>query len=141
MLHDAAAEFLGRGAAELRSIWSRTMTILIERNSKAALKLAGDGFKRAWKSGRYQGETLSFASPSALFRVITPARWTLIERLQALGPSSLRGLARALERDVKTVHRDVAALLAEGLVEKNEAGKVLVPFARIRAEFDMKAAA
>jgi predicted transcriptional regulator len=119
----------------------RTMTILIERDSKTALKRAGEGFKRAWKSGRYQGETLSFESPSALFRVITPVRWTLIERLQALGPSSLRGLARALERDVKSVHRDVAALLAEGLVEKDEAGKVLVPFARIRAEFDMKAAA
>src|SRR4030067_30245 len=99
----------------------RTMTILIERDSKAALRRAGEGFKRAWKSGRYQGETLSFESPSALFRVITPARWTLIERLQALGPSSLRGLARALERDVKSVHRDVAALLAQGLVEKDEA--------------------
>ncbi len=119
----------------------RTMTILIERDSKAALKRAADGFKRAWKSGRSQGETLSFESPSALFRVITPARWALIERLQALGPTSLRGLARALERDVKSVHRDIAALLAEGLVEKDENGKVLVPFARIRAEFDMKAAA
>ncbi len=84
---------------------------------------------------------MSFESPSALFRVITPARWTLIERLQALGPSSLRGLARALERDGKSVHRDVAALLAQGLVEKDETGKVLVPFARIRAGFDIKAAA
>lgn len=119
----------------------RTMTIRIERDSGAALARAGEAFKRGWKTSRYQGETISFESPAALFRVITPTRWTLIERLQASGPSSLRGLARELGRDVKAVHRDVSALLAEGIVEKDAEGKLLVPFARIHAEFDMRAAA
>ena len=114
----------------------RTMTIRIEKD-KDALARAGTAFRHAWKSKRYQGESRSFESPAALFRVLTPTRWNLLERLQALGPSTLRGLARALERDVKAVHRDVAALLAYGLVEKDEAGRILVPFTRIHAEFDV----
>ena len=53
----------------------------------------------------------------------------------------MRTMTILIERDVKSVHRDVTALLAEGSVEKDEGGKILVPFARIRAEFDMKVAA
>ena len=115
----------------------RTLTIRIERDSRAALRRAGDAFRRAWKTRRYQGEVRSFESPAALFRVLTPARWGVIERLQALGPSSLRALARALERDVKSVHRDVRILIDECLVEKDAEGCLVVPFERIRAEFDM----
>jgi predicted transcriptional regulator len=90
------------------------MTIVIERDEHAALARMKAGFVRAAKSGRYQGEFRSFESPAALFRVLTPARWTLMERLQEIGPSSLRGLARALGRDVKAAHRDVSALIARG---------------------------
>ncbi len=86
----------------------RTMTILIERNERAAAARMKAGFVRAMKTGRYQGEFRSFQSPAALFRVLTPVRWTVIEQLQALGPMSLRGLARALGRDVKSVHRDAS---------------------------------
>lgn len=39
------------------------------------------------------GATLEFESPRVLFTVSTPKRWDLIERLQALGEISLRGLA------------------------------------------------
>ena len=116
----------------------RTLTIRIERDSRAGLRRAGDAFRKAWKSGRYQGEVRSFESPAALFRVFTPARWGVIERLQANGPSTLRGLARALERDVKSVHRDVQVLIEECLIEKDTEGRIHVPFERIRAEFDME---
>jgi len=115
----------------------RTMTILIERNERAAAARMKAGFVRAMKTGKYQGEFRSFQSPAALFRVLTPVRWTVIEQLQALGPMSLRGLARALGRDVKSVHRDASTLIAEGLIERNAEGRLLVPFVRIRAEFDM----
>lgn len=115
----------------------RTMTILVEHDEGRARARMKTGFLRAMRSGKYQGEVRSYASPAALFRLLTPTRWTLIETLQGIGPSSLRGLARALKRDVKAVHRDVQALIAEGLIEKNEQGRILVPFARIHAEFDM----
>lgn len=119
----------------------RTMTILIERHEATARNRFRGGFLRATRARRYQGEIRSFESPAALFRVFTPARWSLIERLQKLGPVSLRALARALERDVKSVHRDVKVLAEEELVDRDEAGRVYVPFDRIHAEFEMARAA
>jgi predicted transcriptional regulator len=65
----------------------------------------------------------------------------LIERLQALGASSLRGLARDLGRDVKRVHEDVAMLLDWGLVERTDDRKLVVPYGVIHADFDLRAAA
>lgn len=115
----------------------RILTIRIERDTDRALARAAHQFIRAWKSGKYRSEYRSFESVEALFRVLTPARWTLVETLQALGPSSLRGLARAAGRDVKAVHRDVQALMARGLIERDEKRHLRVPFARIHAEFDL----
>lgn len=53
----------------------------------------------------------------------------------------MRALARALGRDVKRVHEDAQSILAYGLIEKTADGKLTVPFAEIRADFVMKAAA
>jgi predicted transcriptional regulator len=114
---------------------------VIERDETVARDRLRGGFLRASRGRRYQGEIRSFESPAALFRVFTPARWSLIERLQEIGPVSLRGLARALERDVKSVHRDVKVLVEENLVDRNEAGRIYVPFDRIHAEFEMARAA
>ena len=119
----------------------RTMTILIERDEAAARNRLRGGALRAARTHRYQGEIRSFESPAALFRVFSPARWTLIERLQELGPVSLRALARSLGRDVKSVHRDVKVLVEEEFIERDEAGRIHVPFARIHAEFEMATAA
>jgi predicted transcriptional regulator len=79
-------------------------------------------------TGEYQGEFLTFSTPTQLFSILPPKRWKLITTLQALGPLSLRGLARAVGRDVKRVHGDMAVLLSEGLVERNEEDKLYVPF-------------
>jgi predicted transcriptional regulator len=112
----------------------------IRRNTDAALVDIGKRFAAAWKSGRSPAHVFTFESPSALFRVLSPKRWELLERLQSLGPSSLRGLARSLERDVKRVHEDVAALIEVGLVEKTEGGRIHVPFTVIEADFELRAA-
>ena len=112
----------------------------IRRDADAALAEMGKRFTAAWKSGRASLHVFTFESPAALFRVLTPKRWELLERLQALGPMSVRGLARALERDVKRVHEDVGALLEIGLIEKTERGKVHVPYVVIEADFALRAA-
>ena len=116
---------------------SRTATIRIESDTRTALARGRRSFSRAWRTGKDQGSDFTFESPAALFRSLTPARWAAIERLQALGPSTLRGLARALDRDVKSVHRDIHALMDIGLVEKDDSGNVRVPFSRIRTEFEL----
>lgn len=116
---------------------SRTATIRIERDTRSALARGARQFERVWRTSKDQGSDFTFESPAALFRSLTPARWAAIERLQALGPSTLRGLGRALGRDVKSVHRDIHALIGIGLVTKDSKGRVLVPFSRIRTEFEL----
>jgi predicted transcriptional regulator len=107
----------------------------------AVLAEAAKRFKQVWKSGKAAPAIFTFSSPAQLFSVISPKRWQLIERLQHLGPSTVRGLARALDRDVKRVHDDVMAMIEWGLVERNEDGLVHVPYSVIHAAFDLKAVA
>jgi len=118
----------------------KTATIRIRKDTDAVLKEMGERFVKAWKTGKSSGNALYFESPAALFRVLTPKRWELIEKLQALGPSSLRGLARELDRDVKRVH-EVGVLIEYGLAARTETGKVHVPFDVIHADFDLRAVA
>ena len=84
-------------------------TIRIVPDDEAILVETGERFKSVWKSGKTGPAVFTFSSPGQLFTIISPKRWQLIERLQHLGPSSVRGLARALGRDVKRVHDDVMA--------------------------------
>jgi len=119
---------------------STRAVLRIRRDVDAAIGEMGKRFTTAWKTGRSSAQVFTFESPAALFRVLTPKRWELVERLQALGPTSVRGLARALERDVKRVHEDVAALCEIGLIDKTERGKVHVPFSVIEADFALRAA-
>jgi predicted transcriptional regulator len=115
--------------------------IQIIGSNAAILSEAGKRFKDVWKSGKPSPAVFTFSSPSQLFSVISPKRWELIERLQHLGPSTIRGLARALDRDVKRVHDDVTAMIDWGLVERNAEGLVHVPFSVIHAAFDLSAVA
>jgi predicted transcriptional regulator len=115
--------------------------IRILSNDDAILEEAGARFKKVWKSGKADPAVFTFSSPAQLFSVISPKRWQLIERLQHLGPSSIRGLARSLTRDVKRVHDDITAMIEWGLVERSQDGLVHVPYQVIHAEFDLKAVA
>lgn len=119
----------------------KKVTIRIQRSPEAALAGMRERFIKTWRTGKSAGATLEFESPAALFRVLTPKRWEMVERLQALGPSSVRGLARALERDVKRVHEDLGILMEYGLVARIENGSCHVPFDVIHAEFDLHAMA
>jgi predicted transcriptional regulator len=119
----------------------KKVTIRIRRDTNTALREMGERFVRTWKTARSAGSTLEFESPAALFRVLSPKRWELIERLQSIGPSSVRGLARELERDVKRVHDDVGELMDCGLVERTEDGKIQVPYDVIHADFNLSAVA
>lgn len=118
----------------------RTATIQI-RKADESLESARSGFLSAWKVGEYAGEHFSFESPAALFRILTPKRWELIESLQKSGALGVRALARNLGRDVKRVHDDATIMLEVGLVEKTPEGKLVVPYAEIRADFVMRSAA
>lgn len=85
--------------------------------------------------------SISFVSMEQLLGVLTPNRWILLRALKGTGASSVRALSIVLKRDYRGVHADVALLLNAGLIERQEDGKVLVPWSRITAEMDMGMAA
>lgn len=119
----------------------RILTIRVETDAMSALENAGKQFTEAWYACDYAGEIMSFESPAALFRLLTPARWGVLEALQKVGHCGLRELARRIGRDVGAVMRDIAVLSERGLVEKDNAGRLFVPFVRIHTEFDLARAA
>jgi predicted transcriptional regulator len=99
-----------------------------------------DRFEAAWNR-RIEGtrqkplQVLSMVDLPLLLKTLTPARWSLLERLRSEGPLSIYQLAKRLERDYKNVHTDVTALVALGLIEKAQSGEVSVPWDVVRAEF------
>src|SRR5271154_4324004 len=115
--------------------------IRIHNDDDALLAEASERFKTASKTGEPTAAVFTFSSPAQLFSVISPKRRQLIERLQKIGKSSIRGLARSLERDVKQVYDDVSAMIEWGLVERTDDGLVHVPYDVIHAEFDLRAVA
>jgi predicted transcriptional regulator len=93
------------------------------------------------KSGHIAAENhLSFGALDVLLRALTQRRWALLKTLRKLGPRSIRSLATHLRRDYKAVHVDVTALIEFGLIERNEAGLVSVPWTRISADVELAAA-
>jgi len=101
-----------------------------------------DRFEAAWNraaEGR-KGPTISVLSMQdlpLLLRTLSPARWSLLERLKREGPMSIYELAKRLERDYKNVHTDVTRLAELGLVERRADGGVAVPWEIVRAELSL----
>jgi predicted transcriptional regulator len=92
----------------------RTLSIGI-----SSLPDALDRFEAAWHltTGRGAPPTLQrllFGDLPLLLKTLTPARWQLLASLRARGPTSVRALAKYLERDYKNVHTDVAQLAQLG---------------------------
>lgn len=99
------------------------------------------GFAQVWNSGRAaRAARISFATPELLWRVLTQKRWELLKALCGAGPVSIREAARRAGRDVKAVHGDVTALLAAGVLDRAEDGRVEFPFDAVKVEFLLKAA-
>lgn len=111
-----------------------------------SLKEMGMDILSAWKaieSGTdiAPREALYFSTMPQLLSVLTPSRWALLEALKATGPLSIYALAKHIKRNYSNVHTDIGKLLALGLVEKDEKGRIFVPWDEIHAEFGLKAAA
>jgi predicted transcriptional regulator len=113
-------------------------TVILEvKSPKDAMAV----FTRAWKSGRQQKSArISFASPELLWKVLTAKRWELLKALCGAGPVSIREAARRVKRDVKSVHRDVIALIEAGLLDRTQRGGIEFPYEAIKVEFLLQAA-
>jgi len=98
-----------------------------------------DRFEAAWNrvaEGRAMRplEILSFADLPLFLRTLSPARWTLLQKLHADGAMSIYELAKRLQRDYKNVHTDVTQLARIGAIERRGDGGVAVAWDLLRAE-------
>ena len=111
-----------------------TVTIGISSSEEAVTRA-----RKAFR-GAEQGTLISFASAELLWKVITPKRWRLLQAMTGAGPIAIREVARRLGRDVKSVHGDIQALLNAGVLDRDDAGRVLFPYDEVHVDFVLRAA-
>ena len=97
-------------------------------------------FLRAWKRAE-RGEqvderVLAFESWEGLAAVMTGERYRMLRHLHAHPEPSVSALARALRRQYRRVHADVAALEQAGLLDRSE-GVVRATADMIRADIHL----
>jgi predicted transcriptional regulator len=122
-----------------------------ENNMKKQIKIGvGDAattakdFIEAWKLAE-RGEKiqeknmLNFENLEVLLKTLTPGRWTLLKKLHANGPMSIRALANDLGRNYKNVHTDVRRLEKIGLVERTKNDRIMVPWDIVEARLMLAA--
>jgi predicted transcriptional regulator len=90
--------------------------------------------------GKEQGSFISFATAELLWKVITPKRWEVLRAMTGAGPIAIREIARRVDRDVKSVHADVHALLRSGVIDRTEGGQIVFPYDEVHVDFVLSAA-
>jgi predicted transcriptional regulator len=90
--------------------------------------------------GEEQGAFISFATPELLWKAITPKRWDVLRAMTGAGPISIREVARRVDRDVKSVHGDVQALLKAGVIDRAKNGRIIFPYDEVHVDFVLRAA-
>ncbi|MFN0161818.1 MAG: DNA-binding protein [Burkholderiales bacterium] len=102
---------------------------------------AAQDFVVAWKTGKAQRTArISFATPELLWKVLSAKRWEILKAMCGAGPLTVREIARRVERDVKSVHMDLTALLHAGVLDRAETGQVVFPYESVKVEFLLRAA-
>lgn len=86
-----------------------------------------DAWHRAERGKTFQERHLAFESWDALARVLTGKRMELLHFVRRNNVTSIRSLAKALNRDYSNVHADVQALAGAGLLDTRKG---------VRADYD-----
>jgi predicted transcriptional regulator len=93
-------------------------------------------FVRVWHGRKAEKSArISFATPELLWKVLTAKRLDLLKALCGAGPVSIRDAARRVGRDVKAVHGDITALVAAGVIDRTDDGRIVFPYDAVKVEF------
>nr|CAA6828623.1 MAG: Predicted transcriptional regulator [uncultured Thiotrichaceae bacterium] len=85
--------------------------------------------------------SIGFENVPQFAKVFTAKRWELISKLRETGAVSIYELAKRLDRHYRNVHQDVSLLSEWLVIEKNDQGKVHVPWDEIDVRLPLPAAA
>lgn len=113
----------------------RTVTISVGTVDDARTRLAA-AFR-----GEAQEPRITFPSLDLMWRTLTPRRQELLQAMAGKPPLSIRGLARLVKRDIKSVHGDVQALLLAGILQSQEPAGVIFPYDVLHVDYELKAVA
>ena len=92
-----------------------------------------DAWHRAERGEQFEETVLAFESWDALAAVLTGERYRLLRYIHSHPEPSVSALARALGRQYRRVHADVAALEQAGLLDRSN-GAVRAKDDKITAE-------
>lgn len=104
------------------------MKAIIEVCARGSVFQTAEAQLASARKGRSPDFHLGFESARALFAELTPARLDLLDTLRRVGPCSIYALAKAAQRNYSNVHTDVTRLEELGLIDRSEAGEILVPY-------------
>ena len=79
---------------------------------------------------------LNFADTLHLLAELPPRRLDTLREIKRSGPVSVYAVAKHLSRNYSNVHTDVQKLVEHGLVDKDEQGRVFVPWDDIVVRVD-----
>ena len=82
---------------------------------------------------------VNFEQIGQMLAAFTPKRWELIAALRQAGPLTVAELARRLDRDYKNVHTDITQLIEWMAIERNDDGRVNVPWSEIVVDMKLPA--
>src|SRR5438067_12753338 len=91
-------------------------------------------------AGHNEGAFIGFASVELMCKVIRPKRWEVMRAIAGARPLSIREIARRTERDVKSVHGDVSALLKAGVIDRTDDGLIEFTYYEFPVPFVLLAA-
>ena len=110
----------------------KVLNVKVGETLQQAGKRAAEAM-RAAKAGEsvasYFG--ISFEQVGQMLAAFTPKRWELIAALREAGPMKVADLARHRGRNYKNVHTDVQLLTEWLAVERDDRGRVSVPWSEI----------
>lgn len=111
----------------------KILTLGVSSRAASRRRLAGA------LAGQSQGEFIMFTSVELLWKVLTAKRWEILRLMAGEGEMSIREVARRAQRDVKSVHGDVTALIDAGVIERVGHG-VRFRYDAVHVVFTLKAA-
>lgn len=134
---EADADFLADRGPEASPSVHRVTSASEEAHRRDAL----DRLDR-FEAGEEVPRVVNFQDPSDLRSLLTDRRVELLRSVMADPPDSIRGLAKRLDRDVKSVHDDLTVLAEYDVVrfESNgRAKRVVVPYDTIEVSLEISA--
>lgn len=91
-----------------------------------------DAWHRVERGEKVEETHLTFFDFEAMLSALTPRRLALLRHVHRQPAATVAELARALDRDYKRVHEDVAALCQTGLIARDNHG-IRAPFDSVQA--------